>query len=491
MSYGNPLEIPEIVGLVALYLREKDLARCVQVSKKWRDLLLPYRWRTVEAGSLPSSSYSIRKSPRHRLGSHPSDIYRHRHLIHDLTLRGDTAGLENFNYPNLRNLTIDIGFDAGDPERDVFLEPTEMFPSLINLNLMGGVKLASPTWLALSAHLCVTNLSLTGGVIKATDSPIFWGMCGILESLILDGVSFNNGAIPAGTVLDRLHQLRITAPKNLNMSDQLGLILRCPNLKELNWECHPDSRNHHSNLDMDRIPKGYWHCLQELAIHHYFRDKQVASMLKGVGSGNLAYLRFGECLLGKQAARALRIHFATLVALNLWECRSDSSTLSRDVLLSCPRLEILNTKSVLARDVVNGGPWVCQRLRELRIGFLFGELELDLQQEIFGRLSTLTRLDTLDMRIPWYDESFEEEHVLEFRLENGLEQLATLRRLTTIHFVESEARSYIPQMGKDEASWMLTNWKSLKTITGELNDDPSIDRKLKSVFKILDIETKL
>jgi hypothetical protein len=41
-------------------------------------------------------------------------------------------------------------------------------------------------------------------------------------------------------------------------------------------------------------------------------------------------------------------------------------------------------------------------------------------------------------------------------------------------------------MGKNEALWMLTNWKNLKRITGEFNDDPSIDRKLKSVFEIFD-----
>jgi hypothetical protein len=486
MSHENPLEIPEIVGLVASHLEGKDLARCVQVSKKWRDLLLPYRWRTVRAGSWPLNI--PQPFPRRRIGPHPSDLYRHRHLIHDLSLSGDTAGLENYNYPNLRKLSIDVTICAEDPEREVFLELVEMFPSLVELQLHA-TKLASSSWVALSMHPSITSLRLSEGVIKAMDEPLFWEVCQRLESLSLFMVTFNNGAIPAGAVLDRLHQLNFTAVGNLAISDQLDLILRCPNLKVLKWH-GSGIGDFNEQLNTDLIPKGYWHCLQELMIGHYFRDEQVASILEGVDPGNLVDLALANCCLGEQATEALRPHYATLVQLDISECRSVSSTVSRDVLSSCPRLKILYTNIVLARDVVNGGPWVCQQLKELVIGFLFGELELDLQQEVFRRLSTLTRLEYLKMRIPSDEESFEEEHVLEFRLENGLEQLATLQQLKSIHFDDLEGRPYIPQMRKNEALWMLTNWKNLKRITGELNDDPSIDRKLKSAFEILDIETE-
>ena len=414
------------------------------------------------------------------------DLYRHRHLIHDLSLSGDTAGLENYNYPNLRRLGL---HNILSYTEDLFLELLKTFPSLVELEFTGH-KLSLPTLLALSAHPCIANLSLNGGVIKAMDAPIFWEVCGKLESLLLHGVSFENGAIPAGVVLDRLHNLRIFYLKTLAISDQLDLLLRCPNLRVLHWmEFGTDNSNEYLNLDKDRIPEGYWHCLQELEIQRYFQDKQVASIFRGVGSGNLVNMTLGDCHLGEQATKALGLHHATLVELDLWECRSVSSTFSRDVLSSCPRLKTLHTQAVLARDVVNGGPWVCQQLQTLAICFLFGELELDLQHGIFGRLSTLTRLEFLLMRIPSDDESFERGRILEFRLENGLEQLATLQQLTTMDFEESEVNVYAPQMGKHEAGWMLANWKKLRSILGVLNDDPSTDSKLMSMFKIFDINT--
>jgi len=57
----------------------------------------------------------------------------------------------------------------------------------------------------------------------------------------------------------------------------------------------------------------------------------------------------------------------------------------------------------MAKDVVAGGPWVCQQLRKLTACFWFEESEKGLQQEIFERLSTLTRLEELTLEShPWY-----------------------------------------------------------------------------------------
>jgi hypothetical protein len=71
--------------------------------------------------------------------------------------------------------------------------------------------------------------------------------------------------------------------------------------------------------------------------------------------------------------------------------------------------------------------WICQRLQELRICFLFREAEQDLLQKVFGHLSTLIQLEHLRIVLP-DNESFEhEEEVLEFRLEYGLGQLLSLR----------------------------------------------------------------
>jgi hypothetical protein len=95
------------------------------------------------------------------------------------------------------------------------------------------------------------------------------------------------------------------------------------------------------------------------------------------------------------------------------------------------------------------------------------------------------------MRIPRYEESFEEERVLEFRLENGMGQLASLQQLVTIGFGDTQRHiPYFPQMGQRDVIWMLANWMKLRTIGGQLNDDPTENRRLKGVLKVLGYKTE-
>ncbi|KAK3819595.1 MAG: hypothetical protein J3Q66DRAFT_335008 [Benniella sp.] len=478
----NPLEVPEIIGLVASYLKGKHLARCVQVSKGWRDLFLPYRWRTIRVGAKPTN-YS--HASRLLLGPRPKDIYSHRHLIHYLWISGKTNGLDKHHFPNLRKLTLKTD--------KVPQKLAKIFPSLVELFLIGP-NMASNSWLAVMAHPSMTELTLCTQVIKAIDAPSFWAVCGRLDILSLSMITFGTGTIPAlaGTVFDRLRRLEFEDQGNSDTSNQQELILRCPNLEELRWmDIISEFNNEHLTLDTERIREGHWHRLQELIIWQHFQDTQVASILNGSGVGSLTSLTLKDCHLEEQGSKALRPHFAALVYLEMQFCRSLSSSTIQDILCSCPRLEYLAAKGVFARDIVNGGPWVCQRLKELRIGFLFTESEQDLQREIFGRLSALTRLERMIMHIP-EDESYDEEDILEFRMGNGLEQLATLRQMTSLIFERvSKNGSYVPQMGKDEVVWMLANWKKLKTLVGNLSYDSDEDMKLKLVLSLLDVRTEV
>jgi len=218
--------------------------------------------------------------------------------------------------PNLRKLDLSL-LGARDPEREVFLELTEMFTSLVSLRLRC-LKLASPTWLALSAHPRVTELILCGMVIKAAEAPLFWALCKRLETLSFDRVTFDNGTIPAGTMFDRLRDLNVTNIENMALSAQLDLALRCQNLKRLSWNDYDSAdQSEHPALDTDRIQKGYWHRLEKLSIHHHFQDTQVAPILDGVGDGGLVHLELHDCRLGEQGSNALCRHFATLVSLSL------------------------------------------------------------------------------------------------------------------------------------------------------------------------------
>jgi len=70
-------------------------------------------------------------------------------------------------------------------------------------------------------------------------------------------------------------------------------------------------------------------------------------------------------------------------------------------------------------------------------------------------------------------------------------QLKSLKQLVTIGFSDSQRHiPYVPQMGKDEAIWMLAKWKKLRSIYGQLNDDPIENGRLKGVFGLLGIRTE-
>ncbi|KAG0238176.1 hypothetical protein BGX31_003349 [Mortierella sp. GBA43] len=230
-----------------------------------------------------------------------------------------------------------------------------------------------------------------------------------------------------------------------------------------------------------------------------FRD--VTSLLKGVG--NLTSLRLEFCLLYEDSVQALRRHFPTLVNLELDHSNAIPNSTLQDVLCSCPRLEVLRGGNVFAKGVVEGGPWTCQQLRKLRTCILFEESERDLQKEMFKRLSTLTRLETLIMAAPGYDLNGQENlRVLEFRLENGLGQLASLSQLRAVvfepnmpgyhvdedGFEEIVNRRYFPQIGVDEIAWMKLNWKKLGRLSGFLNSDFTLSARLELMVKILDLD---
>ncbi|KAG0204696.1 hypothetical protein BGX31_003129, partial [Mortierella sp. GBA43] len=307
MPSENPLGIPEVAGIVASFLEDKDLATCVQVSKSWRQLFLPHRWRVVKAG-LNIRDFQKRRT-NFRVGPHPADIHRHRHLIHHLSLLGDSLGLDKFHYPNLRKLTVDHLSAVADKEREVFLEFTDMFPCLNEVVLMS-VKMAPGSWTTLSGHSHIKTLELDSMCIEAAHSHSFWEVCSKLESLKLDTVTFKGNWAPMDAIFDRLHTLDIFNFNTLDRKAEFRLILQCPTLKELKWRGFDEESDGSTVRFNGAIPHKHWSHLHRLLIWLNLNDEDVASMLGGVG--NLGHLELRACCLKDQSSRALDRHYSTL-----------------------------------------------------------------------------------------------------------------------------------------------------------------------------------
>lgn len=483
MPPENPLEIPEVASLVASYLKGKDLASCVRVCKRWRDLFLPHRWRVTQVGTKPDDfGLGPPGAPLDRVGPCPDDIYYHRHLIKHLRFLRELAGLDKYHYPNLRTLTIDFFRGASYPDRFISLELTEMFPVLTDLNIWS-VEMAPRFWKTLSEHPHLRYLHIWESGIKAESVREFWMACKKLESLRIVEVAIEGeGPFPKDLVFDRIRRLDLERIEGLDRATQLDLIFQCPKLERVQWTIQGSIDDLHPPLIRHPVWEGRWPHLNKLDLHCGLHDTNLAFMLEK--AGNVVEFRSSRCTFGPQASRALGLHFSTLVMLNLESCRSIASSTTRDILCQCPKLEELYAGNVTIKDIAEGGPWVCLQLRMLALCFWVGESDQDLQPLVYERMSTLVRLERLKMHA--FD-TFD-GRVLEFRLECGMDKLASLRNLTAIFFVSNGQGPYIPQLGMDEVAWMKVHWKKLEGIVGRLNRNQVVDADLKNALNLLGIQ---
>jgi len=76
------------------------------------------------------------------------------------------------------------------------------------------------------------------------------------------------------------------------------------------------------------------------------------------------------------------------------------------------------------------------------------------------------------------------EGELDFRLDCGLGQLASLKELTWLKLSKPVLRSVIKmqRLGMEDVEWMVNNWKKLKEVQGELNSTRSIEAELRNMF---------
>ncbi|KAF9355186.1 hypothetical protein BGX34_010618 [Mortierella sp. NVP85] len=492
MPPRNPFYIPEITSLVAPLLGQSDLASCVRVCKTWQDIFFPHLWRSIDV----HAELDFGSKPR-RIGPSQDDIYNHRHLIHDLSLEGELVSFNKECYPNLRSL--DIGFRSADclenPVETISLNLIKTFPSLVCLRF-GCVDLTPEVWMTLSSHPHIKRLELTAVPIRNVDAPAFWKVCEKLEHLELTYVKLRDLTIPADTVFHRIRHLEIEGGQQPDLQGQMDLILRCPSSEYIKWHIEEEDDIYEQRLIHNPIRKDHWPRLKELTITYPIHDTDIAAILQGAenGLGNIVELYLNCTVLMDQAFKAISHHFSTLVIVSLFGCHPDTSPAIRDILCGCPKLEILRGTSIYARDIVEGGPWVCLQLKALMLCFLVEDTEQELQPLIFERLSTLTRLEVLTMWAPPMNDNGQDK-VLRFRLDCGMTSLASLRQLTFIHFGRirrwsmcDDDVSYCPQLGMDEILWIEIHWKRLRMVQGRLNENKRLEEQLISRLQSRGIE---
>jgi len=484
MSFKNPLEIPEILDMVASHLNKSDLAHCVCVSKSWRDIFLRHIWRSIHR------TFNKEDYANERSGPTQEALHNHRHFVQELTIEGPIRMDDICTHQNLHTLRIQFykyGMTGYIEKRAVDWDLTEKLPRLHSLSLYHLI-VDSSLCQRLLEHPRLRSLELEQADIRSNAESKFWESCKRLESLCLRKVTFNGGSmsIHRDAVFERIRNLALDQ-QQMNW-DLMIVAFHCPMLETLEWKAPSFIVRIliHRPLQMDR-----WDIIRGLATTFYLGpesglqsdwDSLWAALIDAIGHcfGSITHFVLCYGTFGPQSPKALSFHFNTLVRLDIQSSNPNISAMTRAVLCSCPKLEHLFSGNISARDIVQDGPWVCQSLRALRVGFRVGETEQDLQPLIFERLSSLVRLEMLSTDMPSSNDC---DGVLNFRLDCGLRQLAILKKMTWVSFGIMAQR-----LEMEDVEWMINNWKNLKAVKGTLNYTSSeLDQDLHKMLVSHDI----
>ncbi|KAI8357668.1 hypothetical protein B0O80DRAFT_445531 [Mortierella sp. GBAus27b] len=229
-----------------------------------------------------------------------------------------------------------------------------------------------------------------------------------------------------------------------------------------------------------------WPKLDSIAINnreHYVRDEEYAAILLAA-KRPFKVLDLDLYRLEPPTFDLLRRdHFETLTRVNLSIGRHDIAGLPdfnemgdpswvQEVLESCPSLEQIVARTITAKRIINGKPWVCLGLKVFKVRInmefenkssqrgptrpKFTKDEERACHQVFTHLSQLKQLKVLDMS-RWGGTKCAN---LPLELRMGLGQLFTLRNMETVVHREPQDFRMV------DVEWMLRHWPRLKTVSG-------------------------
>ncbi|KAF9353224.1 hypothetical protein BGX34_011721 [Mortierella sp. NVP85] len=376
-------------------------------------------------------------------------------------------------------------FRRSGPKMMVHLDFLTMCPVLRRLE-MTDVRMTPQAWWTLSAHPHLESLALRNMQVEAGDTQVFWQICMQLETLKMDNVTFGGsgqegGIVPKDKVFDRIRTFNLRRGFEQFERQPIELIHCLPGVESMTLASDLPTQW------MDYPIRNHWPQIKSLVLTGV-QESTLTALLESVGHG-LASLTFYHCQLATRttSTKALQTHFKTLVELRIHPCTPVSSETVLDVLCACPVLEVLHVRYLSAEVITGRGPWACQQhLRELTAGIQVGQDEEALQPLVFERLSTLTRLEMLEILTPMPNSR---RSMLAFRLECGLGQLAHWQHLSVLQFSMEWYNINTPQVGMDEVAWMAKHWKKLRSVSGHLHHDMEMELQLRIMFESHGIKT--
>jgi hypothetical protein len=173
---------------------------------------------------------------------------------------------------------------------------------------------------------------------------------------------------------------------------------------------------------------GAWSKLCGLNLRGFtVSDEQLARMIEGMQK--VLMLDLPGCAFGQLSLKALHRHFPYVRHLNIFYTGAPTSSMVLEILASCPRLEFLITDVIMSQDLLDSPTWACEHsMKTLEASFRItpDKDSDDHQRRVLGRLSRLVNLESLCLH-NFHTQG--DTKFLDLRVEKGLDQLATLKRL--------------------------------------------------------------
>jgi len=528
MAQQHPLDIPEVLFQVALYLDAKGVLACSLVSRTFHSALAPFIWRNLHVGLDPSQHTTIRhQDPLARFipintqvsnnqgQSQPSEdgllqvLQRAAPWMRSLFIHEHYSArqLEFAEHCTmLKSLLI-----KGPPKNDKF--DTTYWNSCKALVRQNSAHLRSltmilwnksyegqkvPTWTPISCgeYRNLRSLSVKGGSINREQRALYWRVFENLESLTLESTyvapspsdTDDTTSQSSPPVFPKLRKLALNCLIGTDLVSQLEwLICVCPMLQILEWTLRQTTRfpvqfKHRfvgltwPELDSITI-KGH---LDDVTHDDYKSILEAAPRPFKVLDLKIEYLTPDLITLLRQS------HFETLTKMDLSLAVGALNPrcyvmgipcLVQEVLQSCPLLEHITAKTITANVIINGEPWVCLGLKEFKvmIDMEFWKTEPELQSRChpaFAQLGRLEQLRVLDLRRHNLFPRKRAYYPLPLELRLGLGQLSRLENIEVIGFHGSQ------DIRMTDLEWMLRSWPYLVTIYGG-----QLSRKRSRTFK--------
>ncbi|KAF8941351.1 hypothetical protein EDD21DRAFT_376687 [Dissophora ornata] len=475
MSSINALDLPEIVQHVGTYLTRSNLVQCLTVCKAWYCAFLPLVWREVAVGHRSFQSNGG--------GPHAEVLEHHRDLVSALEIKNDVSSAFAFEYPNLKTLELALfshilALSSGDEHSrlDGLLKLIALNPLVERLIFFGFNECTTTElWAAVAGLSLLKEFELDKSLVPDDQVDDFWRACSHLRCLRLIDANIEGKGGLDRVEFPQLRELKMELVGRLDTMGQLDLMSRCPQLEDLVWRVK--DRFEVSKVwetFAQRAASGTWRNLKQLTLNFGMDDMELSQV---IGAMNQATkLELASKGIGPLTFRSLQLHTNSLRELRFPISKQLTGSMLRDIFCCFPELEILKCGSIFAKDVVEGGPWVCQSLRDLCVLFLFREGEQDLQPLIFQRLSKLVKLESFSNGSGSTAEASDFQ-ALDFRMQSGLGALASLQNLKYLSVYNTRQ-----WMGIEEAEWILAHLRNLDLIRGSMSPDKDNNTKLKKLL---------